>query len=101
VRIALSLDVTDKQRRALAQLVAGKPIKRLAGRDEFRDFITGFLDELAHVDAVEPEVSVVRAAGPISARTFTDAEDRLAAELRGAGKCESYIRGYILAGRNR
>jgi hypothetical protein len=94
MKVALSLEVTDDQRRELARRITAKSTSRLATRDEVREFVVGVLGSLGTAEGQEhlPETVSARLA-------FTDAEAQLADKLRVEGKSESYIRGYIAVGR--
>ncbi|MDJ0905382.1 MAG: hypothetical protein QNI96_05140 [Woeseiaceae bacterium] len=94
----LRLDLTDRQRNDLACMLAGKKVARLATRAEITDYVTGLLERsLCESTAVRatPESPVrQQLAGALS---FD--EQQLVEQLRAAGKNDSYIRGYIKAGR--
>lgn len=95
----VKLDVNDAQRVGLASLLAGKPVKRLATRDDVAGFIIGMmaaLQESAYDDEPTPErVRAVAAVG----KGYTPEEARKYDALIAAGKPEGYARGWIAASR--
>lgn len=111
MKTVIRLDVTDEQRNALAQLLARKPVKRLATREEVDAYVQGIVAQLA--DGVTPETfapEVPRcfepkpevADIPISelARANAAATAAIAGgRLTEAGRL-SYVRGFVLAGRS-
>ena len=54
MKVALSIEVTDQQRNALAVRLSGKEVKRLATRDEVRDFLLSALTGLDTPGTTEP-----------------------------------------------
>lgn len=46
MKVRINLDVSDDQRVALASLIAGKPVKRMAGRDDFHAYVQGAVARL-------------------------------------------------------
>ena len=99
MKTVIRLDVTDEQRRSLACLLAGKEVKRLATRDEVASYVLGMMGGLHRATPLEaptPEAAeVVRA----QRSAMAPGEEREAERLRAEGKCDSYIRGWIAAGR--
>lgn len=88
MKVALSLEISDEQRNALAQEIAGKKVQRLATREEVRAYVEGAIGALS---------TRVESAGPSSGLSSSEAE--VVAKLREQGKSESYIRGWVQAGR--
>jgi hypothetical protein len=111
MKVALSLEVTDDQRRELARRLAAKSTSRLATRDEVREFVNGAIDTLSDGDATSLDNEVSAASddgkgdvdvdgGQARRLGLRDADEReLATKLQAEGKSESYIRGYLAAGR--
>lgn len=97
----VKLDVSDEIRNALAILIAGKQVKRLASREDVTAFVTGALEGLLQtaqpIDEDEP-VRRSRSAEPRS-QSLTADEERTIARLQKEGRDEGYIRGWIYAGR--
>lgn len=72
MKVSLSLEVSDPQRNALARLIEGKDIKRLATRDEVRAYVTGCVESLqGNGVAADPEPAAV---APPSQRPFSYSE---------------------------
>lgn len=88
MKVNVRLEVSDAARNALAVELSGHVVKRLATRDEVREFVCGVLAVL-EAEGVEPRARVQGAPG----------EDALVRKLAAEGKPPGYIRGYINAGR--
>lgn len=106
MKMNCKLEVSDETRNALAVLLTGKPVKRLATRDEVGEFIRGALDALTASAPAGlgygppegvPEVAGVTAPERLS--TLTVVEQAHADKLTAEGKDASYIRGWLVAGR--
>ena len=107
MKTVIRLDVTDAQRNALARLLAGKDVKRLATREEVADYVAGIVERLGTgpAPAIEPppcfkpkpEVADI---GPADLALANVAANRAIAEgrLTEEGRL-SYVRGFVLAGR--
>lgn len=113
----LKLDVADAQRNALACLLAGKQVKRLASREEVGEFVQGALAGLERIGtmipASGPKVADFPAAVERAARGAGEAtpeveamrvayrpeEAREVARLLAEGRSEGYVRGWVYAGR--
>ena len=93
MKVALSIEITDEQRNALASAITGKETKRLATRDEVREFLEGAIASLG-ASAV-----VGDAAGFARTTVLSPAEEELVGKLRAEGRSSGYIVGYIKAGR--
>jgi hypothetical protein len=87
MKVALSIEVTDEQRKQLSSLIAGKAVVRLATREEVREFVNGALATLSSADV------------PQSNSSPRGGDEEVAAKLRAEGKSESYIRGWLSVGR--
>lgn len=85
--VKLRLEISDQQRNTLAKWLTGKEIKRLASREEVANFVT---DCLMMLDVSPPE----KETGSEIQELTTD-EQRIARELREAGKPETYITAYL------
>ena len=98
----IKLDVSDQQRNALACLLAGKAVKRLATREDVLSFVQGAVAGLSQETPTLPLGSPsVPAAAPSGAlrAPLSPAELATVAELTKAGRSPGYIRGWIYAGR--
>lgn len=97
-----SVDLTDGQRQRLATFLAGKPVKRLATRDDVKAFVlgtmAGFMEDLAEGHR-SPEGTAVRVVYRDTSRAMTDTERATAERLRAEGKDDRYIVAYITTGR--
>ena len=102
--VNVRLDVTDDQRRALASLLAGRPVRRMATRAEVVDLLGAALAGLSEggtgTSAPPPEAPGAKAGMTEAARApLTPRELAEAERLAKAGKTAGYVRGWILAGR--
>lgn len=102
MKVNLGVELSDDQRRALASILAGKSVKRLASRDDVREYLTGVVGALAFDGVVEegdvddpPAVATTRA----SVGLYSACEQRLVDRLVAEGKSPEYARGFISAGR--
>lgn len=98
MKVNINLEVSDAQRNWLAQLLDGKPVKRLATRDDVRETIVKFVTSWAEAPvSPPPEKAAERGVQlPASAREI---EARLHEEGRSEAYIQSYLRGYL--GKNR
>lgn len=105
MRTVVTLDITDEQRSQLACLLAGKAVKRLATREEIRDYVLGSIARLSEVKSeleqgavlVQPARAPASASNHLTAFNPKEAEQIVA--LRAAGKSDSYIAGWLKPGR--
>lgn len=58
MKVNVNVEIGDAQRNVLATLIVGKPIKRLATRDEVRDYVAGCIASLVE-DGVATEPTAV------------------------------------------
>lgn len=93
MKVALSIEITDEQRNALAIALAGKETKRLVTRDEVREFLEGAIASLGAPAVVGDAVGFARTT------VLSPAEEELVEKLRAEGRSDGYIVGYIKAGR--
>lgn len=126
MKVNLSLEVTDEQRNVLACILAGKPLKALAKREDVRDFVEGWIATLtpdAIPDAPEKPAkapntaaydigdgrTVVVENGPGVGDRYAEAfiaaltpdERKIYDQLKEDGKPDGYIRGYFYIERKR
>lgn len=95
MKVNVNIEIDDARRNALAQLLDGKPVKRMATRDEVRDLVVALIESLAAAQVYPP--------APVpEARTNHPAHDALPAaasarieELRAEGKGEDYIQSWL------
>lgn len=96
--VNVRLEVDDEARQALASLLAGKPVKRLAGRKEVCEVVGGII---AGLKAVPPENregvpeqarSMDELARRRGGRSLKEPDPEDAEEL--AGKSASYVTGW-------
>ncbi len=95
MKVSLSLEVSESQRNALAQLIDGKSIKRLATRDEVRAFVEQLIESLATDSAplaVQTQVDI--RPSPDLGGLAAVANARVA-EMREEGKTEEYIQSWL------
>ena len=104
MKTVIKLDVSDDARRALASLIAGKPVARLATRNEVTLYVQGIVSRLdagpAAVLIDQPVAAgegVQRAVGP--APSMTPWEEAEYARLIKLGRSEAYAIGWLRAGR--
>jgi len=57
MRVNLGIEITDEQRRTLADVLDGKSTARLASRDDVRDVLLGVLDALYGSDQFQEPVT--------------------------------------------
>lgn len=95
MRVNANIEISDEQRNVLARLIDGKQVKRLATRDEVRDYVAGCIASL--VEASEATDTEHVAAQPIPLRSPStgdllriDPED----EERLKGKEPGFIMGW-------
>lgn len=103
MKTLVTLDISDEQRNNLACLLAGKHVKRMATREEIRDFVNGAIARLNEVKAdlergvtplPSPTVSVHHG---VEARSAKEAEQ--VEKLRAEGRSDGYIIGWLKVGR--
>ena len=120
MKVALSIEITDEQRNVLAHLHADRRTKKLASRDDVRDFIEGAIASLtedalpefkpqekidpaeAHYDVGNGTLVKVKR-GPDVHRHYIDAwiealstEDRKKYDdLKAKGHTDAYVRGFF------
>lgn len=58
MKVNVNVEISDAQRNVLAQAIDGKPIKRLATRDEVRDYVAGCIASLVEAGAVTEPTAV-------------------------------------------
>ena len=106
MKVALSIEVTDQQRNSLAQRIDGRACKRLATRDEVREYVEECLNVLVPIhsapsDTVESTPLPVSTPSQVSGgadlvdRYPTEALRKWARKLRSEGKPDNWIRGYL------
>jgi hypothetical protein len=99
VKVNIGIEISDAQRNLLASLLAGKPVKRLATRDQVRDFVSGVIGSL-DAEVNELVTNPPEEETPVSQSTLTPAEERIFNRLvLVEGKSADYARGFISAGR--
>ncbi len=110
MKTVIRLDITDAQRNALAQLLAGKPVKRLATREEVAAYVVGLADQLGAgtppvIDDTppppcfkpKPEVADIPTDELVQANRAASSAI-VAGRLTEEGRV-SYVRGFVNAGR--
>ena len=101
MKVNLSLEVTESQRNVLARLLTGKDIKRLATRDEVREFVAGCIESLTEREgAVLPADAAIALPQPrvsVGDLLTIDPED----EEILRGKAPGYIVGWNRVKRKR
>jgi hypothetical protein len=119
MKVNLSLEVTDEQRNVLACMLAGKPIKGQAKREDVRAFVEGCIGgltkkmipapptkapakNLGEYDVGDGRTVTVESGPGVHERyveafwaLLTDEERAKAEELKAEGKSDGYIRGYF------
>lgn len=95
MKVNVNVEITDAQRNALAQAIDGKKNKRLATRDEVRDYVAGCIESLiAPGEATDTEHVAARHPPPrpdaIGDLMRIDPED----EEHLSGKEPGYIAGW-------
>lgn len=97
----VKIEISDEARRALSSLLAGKPVKRLATRDEVNAYLLGTVAGLMREGGADLGQKTVEASQVVDAirRPFTAAEQREVERLQAEGRSEGYIRGWVYAGR--
>jgi len=104
MKTVIALDISDEQRNNLACLLSGKLVKRLATREEVRDYVNGAIERLSEAKAdlacgLTPHSSSEATVHQgVIARTAQEAEH--IAKLRAQGRSDSYIIGWLKPGRN-
>lgn len=104
MKVAMSIEINDSRRNSLAQLLAGRAVKRLATRVEVKDYVEGCIAAL-DVDIVpEPapgrpgEARVPQVVAPDQRRSFRSgdliAQVRIEDREALAGKSDSFCLGW-------
>lgn len=96
------ITLSDDERRRLADLLDGKPTRRLAKREEVIPFVEDLVRGALACEpgpapatvSPEPERAAWRASEPQDER-----ERRIAAEFLARGESEGFIRGYLMVDR--
>lgn len=127
MKVAITIEITDKQRNVLANLGATKRHKKLASRPDVRDFIAGCIAGLTEKllshqvpESPKPKVNegtydlgngetVTVKNGPnvndnyvlAFVEKLTDKEREVYEKLKKEGHCDNYIRGYFYVERAR
>jgi hypothetical protein len=103
MKVNLGVELNDEQRVALASIIAGKSVKRMASRDDVRDFLGGIVGALAcaHADVEAPTAlpTAAVAVARVSAGAYTPEEQTVVDRLLSEGRNAEYARGWISAGR--
>ena len=107
MKVNLGVELSDEQRRSLASIIAGKAVKRLASRDDVRDYLTGIVSGIAMPTngpvVLSSPVSVAGEAGIATGRqsrgAYSPIEQAEVNRLVADGKTPEYARGWIAAGR--
>jgi hypothetical protein len=69
VKVNANIEISDEQRNVLARLIDGKQVKRLATRDEVREYVAGCIASLVEPGEVTDTEHVI--AQPIPLRPFS------------------------------
>jgi len=112
MKVNLGVELSDEQRRALASIIAGKEVKRLASRDDVRNFVSGMLVGVATwqpgdeavlqglgADADIPAGMAGGRVGQAARGAYSTIEQTEVNRLIATGKTPEYARGWIAAGR--
>jgi hypothetical protein len=92
----IRLELDDDARRALASLIAGKPVKRLATRAEVCDFVRGSVDALVDGMANDLNLAGAQPKAEVSTASRLSPQEVAGVErLRKQGHNDSYIRGQL------
>lgn len=94
MKVNINLEIDDARRNRLAQVLDGKAVKRMATRDEVRDFVNALIESLATAQEYPP-VPVELVETPSLAAVVPAAASARVAELRAEGKTEDYIKGWL------
>lgn len=110
MKVNLGIELTDEQRNILACVLADRGVKRLASRNDVREFLSGVVCGMRWHPEDEAIVTALTGSEDMAAVKggrvgqgmrvpYSPDELRVAERLKTDGKSPEYIRGWIGAGR--